>query len=281
MQILRSVREMHQLADAARGSGKKIALVPTMGYLHEGHLSLMRLARGKADVVVVSLFVNPLQFGPGEDFKQYPRDWDRDIALIASASADAVFAPAVDAMYPEGFQTSVSVSRMTKNLCGISRPMHFEGVTTVVAKLFLCTKPHIAIFGEKDFQQLMVIRRMVKDLAFDIEIIGAPIVREADGLAMSSRNTYLNAEQRVAALCLSRSLGQARTMFGAGQRNAGVLIEYVRQQISAEALARIDYIKVCDSETLEDVATISRDAVMALAVYFGKARLIDNVILKT
>jgi len=281
MQIIRSVREMHRLADAVRGSGKTIALVPTMGYLHEGHLSLMRLVREKADVVVVSLFVNPLQFGPGEDFKQYPRDWDRDVALIASAAADAVFAPEVAEMYPEGFQTSVSVSRMTQNLCGISRPTHFEGVTTVVAKLFLCAKPHIAIFGEKDFQQLMVIRRMVTDLGFDIEIIGAPIVREADGLAMSSRNTYLSAEQRTAALCLSRSLGQVRTMFAAGQRNAGVLIDYVHGQISAERLARIDYIKVCDIATLEDVETISRDAVMALAVYFGKARLIDNVVLKT
>jgi pantoate--beta-alanine ligase len=169
---------------------------------------------------------------------------------------------------------------MTRNLCGISRPTHFEGVTTVVAKLLLCAKPHVAVFGEKDFQQLMVIRRMVRDLAFDIEIIGAPIVREPDGLAMSSRNTYLSPEQRTAALCLSRSLGQARALFAAGQRNATALIASVQQQITAEPLARVDYIKICDTETLEDIETISRESVMALAVYFGKARLIDNVVLK-
>ncbi|MCX8043904.1 MAG: pantoate--beta-alanine ligase [Desulfobacterota bacterium] len=280
MEVVCRIADMHRRAEELRIHGKKIALVPTMGYLHNGHVSLMQIARDHADVVIVSLFVNPLQFGPHEDYARYPRDWDRDIAIMNSAGVDMVFAPSVEEMYPNGFQTTVTVSRLTKTLCGLSRPGHFEGVTTVVAKLFLCTKPHVAVFGEKDFQQLVVIRRMVHDLGFDIQIIPAPIVRESDGLAMSSRNTYLNPAERQAARCLSQSLFAAQKLFEEGQRNAATLIECARARIEAEPLARIDYIKICDATTLDEVTTITRDAVMPLAVYIGKARLIDNVVLR-
>jgi len=279
MEVISHSNQMRRTADALRASGKKIALVPTMGYLHDGHVSLIRCARKQADVVIVSLFVNPLQFGPNEDFTTYPRDFDRDAALMEGAGVDIVFAPMVEDMYPPGFQTSVVVHHVTKNLCGLSRPGHFEGVTTVVAKLFLCTKPHLAVFGEKDFQQLVVIQRMVKDLGFDIQIIAAPIVREPDGLAMSSRNAYLNLEERKAAVCLSQSLFEAQKLFTDGQRTAALLIDAARKRIAAEPLARIDYIKICDTETLEDIVTITRDAVMAIAVFIGKARLIDNIVL--
>lgn len=280
MNVIRLIKDMHELADRLRLAGKRIALVPTMGYLHEGHVSLMRCAQQEADVVVVSLFVNPLQFGPNEDFATYPRDWNRDMTVMEAAGVDYVFAPSIDEMYPAGFQTSVVVSRLTKNLCGISRPGHFDGVTTVVAKLFLCTKPHVAVFGEKDFQQLVVIQRMVKDLGFDIRIIPAPIVREPDGLAMSSRNSYLSPQERRAATSLFQSLSEVQQLFLKGERNAAALIETARRRICAEPLARIDYIKVCDIENLQDVTTITCDAVMALAVYFGKARLIDNIVLR-
>ncbi len=255
--------------------------MPTMGYLHEGHLSLVRLAKEHADTVIVTIFVNPTQFGPTEDYKTYPRDMERDVKLVTSAGADCVYAPTPEEMYPEGHQTAVRVDKLTQHLCGITRPTHFEGVTTVVTKLFNATKPHVAVFGEKDFQQLQVIRRMVRDLDVDIEIIGAPIVREPDGLAMSSRNKYLSAEERTAALVLSRSLFEIRDMCAQGEHDALKLSRHVWQTISAEPLAKIDYIKVCDLETLEDVTHIRRDAVVALAVFFGKTRLIDNIILKT
>ena len=260
--------------------GKKIAFVPTMGFLHEGHLQLIRQARTMGDVLIVSIFVNPIQFGPTEDFKQYPRDWDRDAQLCESGGTDVIFAPTAEEMYPEGFQTSVSTSGLSQNLCGISRPTHFQGVATVVAKLFNCTMPHVALFGEKDFQQLAVIKRMVRDLDFDIQIIGVPTVREADGLAMSSRNTYLSTQERRSALSLSRSLFKAQELFKSGERTARVLIDSARTIITREETAIIDYIKVCDIETLQDVDTISKPAVMALAVKIGKARLIDNVVLK-
>lgn len=280
MQVLRTIQEMQNYSEVMREQGKKIVLVPTMGYLHEGHLSLMRLGKQKADVLIVSIFVNPIQFGVGEDYEDYPRDWDKDKKSVESVGGDCIFAPDVKEMYPEGFQTSVKVAHITKNLCGITRPTHFEGVTTVVAKLFNCTKPHAAVFGEKDFQQLMVIKRMVKDLNFDIEIIGAPIIRERDGLAMSSRNKYLNAQERKAALSLSGALIETKKMFDVGERNAANLIELAHKIISTEKIARIEYIKVCDVENLEDINPISKNAVMALAVYFSKARLIDNIVLR-
>jgi pantoate--beta-alanine ligase len=251
-----------------------------MGYLHQGHAHLMQEGRKLGDVLIASIFVNPTQFGPGEDFEKYPRDWERDAQLCASTGVDVIFAPTAEEMYPQGYQTSITVSQVSQNLCGVSRPTHFQGVATVVAKLFNCTKPHVALFGEKDFQQLVVIQRMVKDLNMDIRIIGFPTVREQDGLAMSSRNTYLNAEERISALSLSRGLARARELFQQGERSARVLSATVRQIIEKEKCAAVDYIKVCDIETLQDIETIARPAVMALAVKIGKARLIDNVVLK-
>jgi pantoate--beta-alanine ligase len=280
MKIIRLIKEMQAFSEEARMQGKKISFVPTMGFLHEGHLHLIRQARTMGDVLIVSIFVNPIQFGPSEDFKQYPRDWDRDAQLCESGGADVIFAPIVEEMYPEGFQTMVSVPHLSQNLCGISRPTHFQGVATVVAKLFNCTRPHVALFGEKDFQQLAVIKRMVQDLNFDINIIGVPTVREEEGFAMSSRNTYLSTAERRSALSLSKALLKAQELFQSGERNARVLIDTARAIITKEEAAAIDYIKVCDTETLQDVDTISKPAVMALAVKIGKARLIDNVVLK-
>jgi pantoate--beta-alanine ligase len=281
MKIIRSIKKMQAFSEALRRQGKRTAFVPTMGFLHEGHLHLIRQGKALGDILVISIFVNPIQFGPTEDFKQYPRDWERDAHLCESCGADIIFAPTVEEMYPEGFQTTVSVPRLSQNLCGIARPTHFQGVATVVAKLFNCTKPHVALFGEKDFQQLVVVKRMVRDLNFDIHIVGVPTVREADGLAMSSRNTYLSAEERRSALSLSHALFTARELFQNGERNARVLIDTAQAIIEKEKSAVIDYLKVCDTETLQDVNTISRPAVMALAVKIGTARLIDNVALKT
>ncbi|MBD3319797.1 MAG: pantoate--beta-alanine ligase [Chitinivibrionales bacterium] len=279
MHIIRTVKEMHAFSSSMLGTGKKLVLVPTMGFLHEGHLSLMRIGKEHGDVLVVSIFVNPAQFGPGEDFEQYPRDFERDMKLVASVGGDCIFAPDAHEMYPDGYQTTITVDRITRHLCGITRPHHFEGVTTVVAKLFNCTKPHAAVFGEKDFQQLMVIKRMVLDCNYDIEIIPGPIVREPDGLAMSSRNTYLTPEQRSSALSLSRALFTVKERFDAGERDAERLIAVARDMIFSEKHTRIDYIKICAVDTLEDVAAISGDAVMALAVYVGTTRLIDNIVL--
>jgi len=280
MQVIHHVREMQDFSEVLRKAGKTISFVPTMGYLHEGHLSLMRLGKKKADVLLVSIFVNPLQFGEGEDYEDYPRDWEKDRNMIESVGADCIFIPDVLDMYPERFQTSINVKDVTQNLCGLSRPVHFEGVATVVAKLFNCTKPHYAVFGVKDFQQLVVIKRMVRDLNFDIEILGAPLVREPDGLARSSRNEYLTTDERKAALSLSRALSEVNRMFQAGEKDSGALIEKARYVIGREEFGKIDYIKVCDAETLEDVDRVRGETVVALAVFFGKARLIDNIVLK-
>lgn len=279
MEVIHSVADMHRFADLARERGQRIGFVPTMGFLHEGHLSLMRIARQKTDVLVVSIFVNPTQFAPGEDFETYPRDFERDRTMVENVGADCIYYPDVKEMYPDGYQTTVSVKHVTQNLCGLSRPTHFDGVSTVVTKLFNAVKPHSAVFGQKDFQQLSVIKRMVRDLNMDIEIIGAPIVREDDGIAMSSRNKNLSPEERASARSLSRALEQALASVQKGERSAQVLIEQARDIISAEPLGRIDYIKVCDTETLQDVESLEREAVMALAVFFEKARLIDNTIL--
>jgi pantoate--beta-alanine ligase len=279
MNIIRKVKEMQAFSEACRRQGRVIAFVPTMGYLHQGHTHLMQEGRKLGDVLIVSIFVNPTQFGPGEDFEKYPRDWDRDEQLCTAAGVDVIFAPAAEEMYPGGYQTSITVSQVSQNLCGISRPTHFQGVATVVAKLFNCTKPHVALFGEKDFQQLAVIQRMVQDLNMDIQIIGVPTVREQDGLAMSSRNTYLTADERCSALSLSRALVRARDLFQQDERSARVLIESIREIIEKEKGAVIDYIKICDVDTLQDIETISRPAVVALAVKIGRARLIDNIVL--
>jgi len=271
---------MQAFSDGLRTAGKTIAFVPTMGFLHEGHLSLMRLGRQKADALVVSIFVNPTQFGPGEDFASYPRNLERDLALIATVGADAVFTPEAAQVYPNGFETCVSLEHLPHHLCGLSRPVHFRGVATVVTKLFHLVKPHLAVFGEKDWQQLQVIRRLVRDLNMDITIVGGPIVREPDGLAMSSRNSYLNADQRPAALSLYRSLIRAVQMVGSGQTRAADIVAAATALIGAHEVNRIDYIAVCDPQTLEPMEEITAPALMALAVKVGATRLIDNIMLE-
>ena len=278
METINAPRLMQRWADQAREAGQRIGLVPTMGYLHEGHLSLVREARRRCDRCVVSIFVNPLQFGPREDLDKYPRDLERDVALLGQVGVDVVYVPAVAAMYPEGFQTEVQVTEVTRGLCGALRPGHFRGVTTVVAKLFNTVKPHVAVFGEKDFQQLVTIRRMVADLDFDVEIIGAPIVREADGIAMSSRNAYLSAAERQAARCLSRALAAGRQLVERGERRVAAVCDTVRRTLAAEPLARVDYVELVDAATLRPVDEINGPTLLALAVFIGRTRLIDNAL---
>jgi pantoate--beta-alanine ligase len=280
MQRVSAITEMCSISEGARSAGKTIALVPTMGYFHEGHLSLMREGRKRGDVLVVSLFVNPAQFGEGEDYGVYPRDFSRDKGMAEGIGVDILFAPTVEEMYPTGYQTFVAVEKVTKAMEGQFRPTHFRGVTTVVAKLFNIVKPHIAIFGEKDYQQLVVIRRMVEDLNLGVEIIGMPIVREEDGLAMSSRNTYLGSEQRKAALSLSRSLQKASELFRSGERNCGRIIDTVREVIQREKGIIIEYVEIRDSKTLEEIEFIEAQAVIALAMKVGRVRLIDNLVLR-
>ena len=276
MKIINSIKEMQGFSEDSRLSGKTIALVPTMGFLHQGHLQLMEEGKKRADILIISIFVNPTQFGVGEDLEKYPRDMERDEKLAEGVGVDVIFAPPVSEMYPKGYQTYVNVEDVTRNLCGVSRPTHFRGVTTVVAKLFNIVKPHIAIFGEKDFQQLVTIRQMLKDLNFDIEIVGIPTVREKDGLAMSSRNTYLAPEERKAALSLNQAISIARDLFRSGEKNPERIIREVRRRIESESLTNIDYIKICNSQTLEDIEEIDGDTVLAMAVKVGKTRLIDN-----
>lgn len=280
MELIYSIMEMQMWVREARQARKVIAFVPTMGFLHEGHVSLMQEGKKRGDVLVVSIFVNPTQFGAGEDYGEYPRDLEGDKEKCLRVGADVIFVPSVKEMYPPDFQTFVTVEKVTQNLCGISRPTHFRGVTTVVAKLFNIVKPQVAIFGEKDYQQLITIRQMVKDVNFDIEIVGMPIVREADGLAMSSRNKYLSLEERKEALCLISSLEKVEHLYRAGERNAQRLINEATQIVTAQPSATIDYVKICNPETLEDIDTIDGSALMALAVRVGKTRLIDNRRLK-
>lgn len=280
METITSIHAMQRWADRARAAGRRIGFVPTMGYLHAGHLSLIASARRQADAVVASIFVNPLQFGANEDLARYPRDLDGDTRQLRAAATDVLFLPSGDEMYPHGFQTAVAVHEVTQGLCGISRPTHFGGVATVVAKLFNIVKPHVAVFGEKDFQQLVTIRRLVTDLAFDIEIVGGPIVREADGLAMSSRNKYLDPAQRQAALCLSRALAAAEAKVAAGGRQANEIVAAARAVIAAEPLARLDYAHLVDVETMREVPDLAAPAVLALAAFVGNTRLIDNRVLR-
>ena len=247
-----------------------------MGYLHEGHLSLMRRARPQCDILVVSIFVNPTQFGPNEDFERYPRDFERDERLCREVGVDVVFYPTADAMYPRPYLTYVHVEKLSETMCGASRPGHFRGVTTVVTKLFNIVQPHIAVFGQKDYQQSLIIRQMVRDLNFDVEIDVAPIVREADGLAMSSRNKYLSPEERQQALVLYRSLTRAEELIREGERNVDTLLQAMKTVISEAPDARIDYIAIVDAETLEPLSTVRHNTVIALAVYIGTTRLIDN-----
>ncbi len=279
MEIIESVKAMQTKAEALRLSGKTLALVPTMGFLHEGHLELMRIGKEHADVVIISIFVNPTQFGPNEDFEQYPRDTEGDLAKAEGVGVDIVYFPDVREMYPEGYQTTVSVKNVTKHLCGLSRPGHFDGVTTVVAKLFNATKAHLAIFGQKDYQQLTTISRMVQDLNMDIQIVGVPTVREPDGLAMSSRNSYLNREERKSALCLKKSMDLADELFRRGERDAGKIKKDLEALIRSHPFTNIDYINLCHPFSLEELDTLEEETLLALAVKVGKTRLIDNTVI--
>lgn len=280
MEIIKTIDHMQQASDAIRMGGESLALVPTMGFLHEGHLTLMRAAKDHCERLVVSLFVNPTQFGPNEDFEAYPRDTRGDLKKAEDAGADIVFMPSAKEMYPKGAQTSVVVKDLPRHLCGLSRSGHFDGVTTVVAKLFHIVKPHAAVFGQKDYQQLAVISRMVMDLDMDIRIIGVPTVREIDGLAMSSRNSYLKPEERRSALSLKKSLDLAQRLFHEGEKNARKVKDFVRSHILEHPHTEIDYLALCDPVTLEDVDTLTDGTLMALAVRVGKTRLIDNGRLK-
>jgi pantoate--beta-alanine ligase len=279
MEIIDSVKAMQHYATALRAKGNTIALVPTMGSLHAGHASLMREGRKLGDVLVASIFVNPAQFGAGEDFDSYPRDLERDARIAAAVGVDIVFTPKASDMYPAGFQTWIDVELLTLPLCGASRPGHFRGVTTVVGKLFGIVMPDVALFGMKDYQQLAIIRRMTADLNMPVEIVGMPIVREADRLAMSSRNAYLSPDERGRALCLIRSLDRVRALFGGGERNVALLRETVTEIISAEIATTIDYVEFRDMDTLAEVAEADERTLVALAVKVGKTRLIDNCIL--
>ena len=278
-EIYRSPKTMRARAEDLRRDGRRIAVVPTMGALHEGHLQLLRAARAKADVVILTIFVNPTQFGPNEDLSRYPRDEAGDLAKARGCGIDLAFCPEAASMYPPGAQTFVEVRELQKPLCGESRPGHFAGVATVVTKLFHATLPHVAVFGEKDYQQLAIIRRMTRDLDFDIEIDSVPIIREADGLAMSSRNAYLNAEQRGAALSLSKGRAAAEAAVKAGERSAAKILAAARAPIEAEKLARIDYVELRDAAELTPVDTLAGKAVLAMAVFVGTTRLIDNRVL--
>ncbi|NLC69911.1 MAG: pantoate--beta-alanine ligase [Desulfuromonadaceae bacterium] len=279
MENISDVKMMGQRCEKLRRQGRRIAFVPTMGYLHEGHLSLLHEGRRRGDILALSIFVNPIQFGVGEDFETYPRDLQRDSDLARAAGVDLLFTPRREDLYPEDFSTHVSVSGLTENLCGRSRPGHFRGVTTVVCKLFNIVRPHIALFGRKDFQQLAVIRRMVRDLDMAVEVRGLPIIREKDGLARSSRNVYLEAEERRQALALVDSLRLARRLVLAGESRAAVILQAVADRIRREEAVRIEYVQICHQDTLQDMEWVTADSVLLLAVQVGRTRLIDNHIL--
>ena len=276
---MRTVISLPDLRSARLSLYGKVGLVPTMGYLHEGHLSLIRRAREENEHVIVSIFVNPAQFGPKEDLSRYPRDLERDLRLIEPYT-DLVWNPTAEIMYPSGYQTWVEVEAMTRPLEGAMRPGHFRGVTTVVAKLFNGVQPHRAYFGQKDAQQAAVIRQMVRDLNFPIEIVVCPIVREPDGLAMSSRNIYLNPEQRIAATVLYRSLSTAKDAYESGERDAEKLRQLIKEVLGSEPLAEVQYVSCADYDTLEELSEIERKALLSMAVFIGKTRLIDNVVLE-
>ena len=281
MQVIKQIEQLKQVVRDAKRQGKTVGLVPTMGYLHEGHLTLMRRARQEQGLVIATLFVNPLQFGPQEDYADYPRDLARDCELAESTGIDVLFAPAVDEMYPAGngkTLTFVDVEKITASLCGASRPGHFRGVATVVTKLFNIAEADVAYFGQKDAQQVAVIRRMTEDLNMNVKIIAVPIVRESDGLAMSSRNKYLDSKQRQAALVLSRSLERAAALLATGERDSSLIVSTVRDLISQEPLAEIDYVSLVDPLTMEALDRVEARALLALAVKFGKTRLIDNML---
>ncbi|HEX8434954.1 pantoate--beta-alanine ligase [Archangium sp.] len=275
--VLRTVAETAAWAESIRRSGRRLALVPTMGYLHDGHLSLMREGRNRADVVAASIFVNPTQFGPSEDLSRYPRDMTGDLAKCASVGVEVVFAPEPAEVYPPGFQTYVDVEKVSQGLCGARRPGHFRGVATVVTKLLCLFKPHVALFGEKDYQQLQVIRALERDLNLGVEIVGMPTLREADGLAMSSRNAYLSPEDRKRALALSRGLSAARALCEGGTREAQALVGVVRRELEAAGL-REDYVELMDATSLTPLSAVTpgQPARLLVAAFVGTTRLIDN-----
>jgi pantoate--beta-alanine ligase len=276
MEIVSKASRMREVAKALHARQQSLAFVPTMGALHEGHLSLVRQARELADAVVVSIFVNPAQFGPNEDFTRYPRDLENDCRMLSALDVNYLFTPEVEEMYPDGSRTFVEVEKWGEYLCGATRPGHFRGVTTVVAKLFNIVIPDFAVFGRKDAQQAILIERMTRDLNFDIQIVTCPIVREPDGLAMSSRNRYLSPEQRQAALVLHHSLLRARAMIERGESNAAVIREGMKEVFKSAPLVRVDYIELVDPATLRPVDTVRNETLIAVAAYVGTTRLIDN-----
>jgi pantoate--beta-alanine ligase len=280
LKICTTIEEMRDASRAARRAGKRVGFVPTMGALHEGHLSLVRAARASCDVVAASIFVNPTQFGPTEDLAKYPRTFERDRELFEREGVDMLFAPSIEEMYPAGAVTWVTVEELSNRLDGRSRPGHFRGVTTVVAKLFHIVEPDAAFFGQKDAAQVAIVRRMVRDLNLPVEVAVCPIVREPDGLAMSSRNAYLDSQQRKHALALHRSLMRVQQLADAGERNPAALASAGREEISRESSVRLDYFEVVSPETLEVVADTSKGALVAVAAYVGNTRLIDNILLR-
>lgn len=279
MKIVKTINEVREIISEWKLSGYKIGLVPTMGYLHEGHQSLISRSL-ENDKTVVSIFVNPIQFGPNEDYDAYPRDLESDAEKCRKSGADLIFAPDASEMYENDFSTFVDMSGPTDELCGIKRPGHFKGVCTVVSKLFNIVTPDRAYFGQKDAQQLAVIKRMVRDLSFGIEIIGCPIVREEDGLAKSSRNTYLNAEERKAAVIISKALKAGRSMIIEGETDASKIVSFIKSKIETEPLAKIDYVKAVDADSIKPIEEIKGKILIAAAVYLGKTRLIDNFIIE-
>lgn len=278
MKLVHTIKEVREYINEWRKEGKSIGLVPTMGYLHEGHQSLIAASVRENDKTVVSVFVNPTQFGPNEDFEAYPRDIEKDSALCEETGADLIFNPQAEEMYPEGFCSYANITGLSDALCGKSRPIHFKGVCTVVSKLFNIVTPDKAYFGEKDAQQLAIIRRMVRDMNYQLEIVGCPIIREEDGLAKSSRNTYLNNQERQAALVLSKSIFAGRKMVEEGEKDANKIISCMKDIISSEKLANIDYVEMVNMDTMKNIDTVSGNVLCAIAVYIGKTRLIDNFI---
>ncbi len=276
MLVVETIDEVRKFIKEQKKQGKTVGLVPTMGYLHEGHASLVKKSVEMCDVTAVSVFVNPIQFAPNEDFEAYPRDFDRDAALLEECGADIVFHPAASELYADDFTTGVTMDVLSKTLCGKTRPIHFGGVCTVVSKLFNIVQPDMAFFGQKDAQQLAIIKRMVRDLNFDIKIVGCPIVREPDGLAKSSRNTYLSPEERKAALCLSESVAIGKKLCEEGVKNTETILAAMRAHIEEEPLAKIDYVDAVDAVDMQPAASIEKDTLFAMAVYIGKTRLIDN-----
>jgi pantoate--beta-alanine ligase len=276
MQIICRVSEMQGWSDAQRQAGKKVAFVPTMGFLHEGHLSLVREAKNRADVVVVSIFVNPMQFNQQSDFAAYPRNDEQDQRFLRELGTEVLFSPDASEMYPDGYQTAVEVEKVSQPLCGSVRPGHFRGVTTVVAKLFNMVKPHVALFGEKDFQQCVVVKRMVKDLNMDLEILARPTIREPDGLAMSSRNARLSPVERQTSLCVSKALNKAHELLSQGEQQATAVLQAVQEIIHKEEGTRLEYASLCDPDTLEEVTEVTQPTVLAIAAWVGDVRLIDN-----